>query len=120
MKKFRLVAIILSLACLLSLTLTSCSLFGQDEGTKELEFELLPDGTYAVSAGNARDVEEIVIPAEYNGISVTAIDSHGFEGCSNIEKIIIPDSVTIIGSGAFKDCWNLVAILINLRSNVII
>ena len=113
MKKLRFIALILSLTCLMSLMLTSCSLFGQEEAGNLLSYTLMYDGTYVVSVGGAGEFEEIVIPAEYKGIPVTMIAAHGFWSCSNIKKVTIPDSVTYIGTGAFSGCTSLASITIS-------
>ena len=43
---------------------------------------------------------------------VTAIESWAFWGCSNMQSIVIPDSVTEIGNDAFKGCCSLQSIVI--------
>ena len=71
------------------------------DGTEGLDFYPLSDGTYGVKAGKASYLEEVVIPAEYNGKKVTQILDRAFNGCSNLKSITIPPSVTTIGTGAF-------------------
>ena len=44
--------------------------------------------------------------------SLTSIGSFGFEGCSSLQFISIPDSVASIGISAFKGCLNLQSISI--------
>ena len=62
---------------------------------------------YAVSGiGNCADAT-IVIPSEYNGIPVIAIAEDCFKSKSNIQAIIIPDSVLIIEDYAIAYCKNL-------------
>ena len=75
--------------------------------TVGLEFKLTEDGTgYAVSAGSATGKSRIVIPAEHNGKPVTEIAYNGFVRCS-LKSIVIPDSITAIGSNAFEFCTEL-------------
>mgnify|MGYP002602572873 FL=1 len=80
--------------------------------TVGLEFKLTEDGTgYAVSAGSATGKSRIVIPAEYNGKPVTEIAYNGFVRCS-LKNIVIPDSITAIGSNAFEFCTELTEVTI--------
>ena len=89
-------------------TLSACNLSDTtDEPTEELEFHLLDDGTYGVSAGNAKDFEKIVIPATYNDKAVTKIMDKAFFEAKNIKSITVPDSITSIGEYAFAECSSL-------------
>ena len=93
-----------------------------DENPQGLDFFPLPDGTYAVSAGKSFFLEEIVIPATYQGKAVTCIGSpsgvnasstaSGFCAAPNLRSITIPDSVTSIGACAFQSCTNLTSVTI--------
>ena len=53
---------------------------------------------------------ELVIPETVNGIEVTGLSDSCFEGCTTLESVVIPDSVTSISVRAFKDCSNLVSV----------
>ncbi len=75
-------------------------------GSAGLEF-VQYDGTLAVSGIGTCTDKDIIIPATYNGIPVTAIDNLAFLGCETIESIIIPEGVTAIGDRAFLQCFNL-------------
>ncbi|MDE7264639.1 MAG: leucine-rich repeat domain-containing protein [Anaeroplasmataceae bacterium] len=81
--------------------------------TEGLEYTLNDDGeSYSVKGiGTATDTD-IVIASEYNGKSVTSIQSYAFSRCSGLTSITIPDSVTSIEQGAFENCSGLTSITI--------
>ena len=83
-----------------------------EDGTDGLEYYPLPDGTYAVSEGTTKYLEEIVIPKTYKGKSVTTILPDAFFSAENLKAITIPDSVTSIGDRAFYNCSSLTSIVI--------
>ena len=62
----------------------------------------------------ARLYKKIVIPN-----SVTAIGSYAFSGCSSIQDIVIPNSVTAIGSYAFRDCSKIASVKMNIGTTII-
>ena len=122
MKKF--VCLIL-LFCLLSLTLSSCVNSADYLGVVEND-----DDTLIVWDGEAMYLSRVLIPSRINGNPVVAIDkaafrknkyvreitimsgptvigSDAFSGCTNLEKVILPDTLTEIGSGAFSNCHSL-------------
>lgn len=95
------------------------------ENPQGLDFFPLPDGTWSVSAGKALYLEEIVIPATYQGKAVTCIGlpqgldnsateegncGTGFMHAFNLKKIVLPDSITYIGVQAFNGCEKLTEI----------
>ncbi len=70
-------------------------------------FELLADGTYAISVKDKLDIpEQVILPSEYEGKAVTKIDLQGFAN-TNITKIAIPDGYTTICGYAFENCHDL-------------
>ena len=54
---------------------------------------------------NGELITELVIPD-----SVTSIGSYAFYNCTGLTNIVIPNSVTSIGIGAFEDCTGLTSV----------
>ncbi len=80
-----------------------------EENNGFLEFSVLEDGTYEISAYHKdSQPEKLVIPNEYNGKPVTAIAERAFYNASGIKSVIIPKSVIKIGKMAFSGCTSLV------------
>lgn len=80
--------------------------------TNGLEFHLLPDGTYAVSASSAKYSDKVEIPASYDGKAVTQISAGAFESASYLTEIVIPNSIIGIGDNAFEGCIGLESVTI--------
>ena len=55
--------------------------------------------------------EELVIPATYNGKSVTGIGNYAFASCS-FTKVVLPDTIKNIGFNAFSKCDNLNSVVV--------
>lgn len=49
---------------------------------------------------------ELTLPSEINGLPVTGIENEAFAGCSNLTRVVIPNSVTNIGVLSWN-FWNL-------------
>lgn len=118
MKKKVLVVLLSLCLAFTAFALVGCGLFGGNDNAEEnadFEFELVGD-TYSVKfVGNIQDASEIVVPAEYNGVAVTAIADNAFvkriqNHDNRIQKITLPDSIVTIGSGAFSGCDELTEI----------
>lgn len=62
-----------------------------------------------VTTGSDKNLEHINIPSHVTSyrFPVTSISSGAFRDYTSIKSIIIPNSVTSIGSGAFSGCSNL-------------
>ena len=56
--------------------------------------------------------EELSIPSELDGITVTAIDRRGFWQAYNLVSVTIPDSITFIGDSTFNGCESLTSVVI--------
>ena len=75
----------------------------------DFKFKKLSDGTYEISSVKAIPSDgRLIIPSTYKDVPVTVIGD-GFIGKSNrlLTSVVIPDSVTVIGKGAFRDCESL-------------
>ncbi len=83
-----------------------------DDNPQGLDFYKQDDGTYIVSAGHAKYLSTIVIPATYKGGAVVGIDNEAFLNCSSLTSVVIPDSVTSIGDYAFRNCSSLESVVI--------
>lgn len=73
-----------------------------------LEYELLPDGTWAVVGnGNKIMTDVLVIPATYQGKPVTVVADEAFHFDPYYEGLIIEEGVRYIGKNAFQDGYDL-------------
>ncbi len=61
---------------------------------------------YSVDACDASAVE-VEIPAEIEGYPVKGIDAWAFEGCGELTRVVMPDTITSISFDAFEDCEKL-------------
>ena len=77
----------------------------------DYDYVLLDDGAAEIVDYDGED-ENLAIPAELDGHSVTSIGEGAFWGCTSLSSITIPDSVTSIGDSAFWGCTNLSSITI--------
>lgn len=77
-----------------------------------LIYKLQSDNTYAVK-GIAEKLyrRNVIIPPVHNGLPVYAIADYAFDN-SAITAIEIPNSITFIGNGAFRSCYNLTSVKI--------
>ena len=75
--------------------------------TKGLSYMELPDGNYAVSAGDALYLEEVIIPSTYKGKLVTEIAQNGFCDAPNLKKVTLPDTIKSINYYGFCRCKQL-------------
>lgn len=100
--------------------MASVSTFAYDFQSGYLFYNILPDGTVAVTSetyGIPYDYlpNSLVIPSEVNGYNgetyvVTEIANYAFSGCSMLDTLVIPNTVKKIGMYAFTGCTKLVYI----------
>lgn len=83
------------------------------------DFLLISDGgnSYSVS-GYVGTTTDITIPSSYNGLPITAIKDGAFQN-SEIQSVIIPDSVTAICASAFQNCKNLKSVTLGSGVEII-
>lgn len=68
--------------------------------TEGLVYELLEDGTgYAVSDYTGESLD-VVVPSTYLGLPVTTIKEHAFFNSYLVEKLTLPDTITVIENNA--------------------
>ena len=81
-------------------------------GFKKVGYTYEYDSPYVVdtlSEGREENHVErkLVIPSDVDGISITCICRNAFANRTNLEEVVVPDSVGVIGSKAFSGCISL-------------
>ena len=77
---------------------------GEDES--DYTYSVLDDGTIEITGYNGSE-ENVDVPPEIDGKSVTRIGESAFYNCSNLTSVTLPDGVTSIDIQAFEFCENL-------------
>lgn len=97
-------AFILATVCVFSLFTFGCA-----SSKRDLNFELIADGTGYIVTGfkEGKTAEELVIPSTFNDLPVVEIGFNSFVNNKEINSITIPETVKKIGVSAFKGCSNL-------------
>lgn len=89
------------LAAVLSVSMLSAAV-SADGGEFTFDAE-----TGTITGYTDKTVTELVIPAEIDGVAVTAIGERAFSWFESLVIVTIPDSVTTIQYAAFENCTNL-------------
>jgi hypothetical protein len=63
-----------------------------------------------IITGYSGDDAELIIPAEIDGLPVTAIGRRAFFGNTAIKAVLLPEGMEIIGESAFENCTELASI----------
>lgn len=94
-----LIAFLAALSCLF---LSGCA--RRTTPVKDLSYEIV-DNTVVIK-GYLGDDKQVVIPETIEGVKVVTIGENAFAD-SEVESVILPDSIMEIGDDAFQDCKNL-------------
>ena len=74
-----------------------------DTATADLKFALNSDGkSYSVTGYTGGAVNKLIIPAEYEGKPITKIGDNAFYSNQSIKEIVLPNTITEIGSESFS------------------
>ena len=89
--------------------LISCNETHDKDTLLETDFAFSVDsnGEASVTAYIGHSSETLTIPSEYDGHPVTSIADEAFADNLYLRSVIIPESITNIGSSAFSGCINL-------------
>jgi hypothetical protein len=58
------------------------------------------------------------LPNNLSNIPLTGLGNGLFQGCEGLKKIILPNTITNIGSCCFRNCSNLTSIEVNSNPNI--
>ena len=82
----------------------TCPVCGFNYYSEGLEYTAIDDTTcYVSDIGTCTDTEVVIPSVAPDGRTVVRIGSSAFWGCTGLEIIVIPDSVTSIDSSAFRE-----------------
>lgn len=91
-----------------------CSKCNVEIFTEGLQFESYREN-YSV-VGYSGNSKVVIVPEKYNGLNVVYIEDDAFQNNTNIEEVLLPNSVNQIDSDAFCGCTSLKKI--NIPENV--
>ena len=87
---------------------------GGDVELEDATFTYTKEGvvTGLTKAGIAEENSLIRIPAEINGVKITAIGDNAFKGNTTVIRFVISDGIKSIGVSSFEGCTNLTKVII--------
>lgn len=86
----------------------------------DLVFDLTSDKkAYEVVAYHCATLDSLTIPASHAGLPVVGIADNALANHAELKEVVIPDSITYIGTGAFSGCSGLKELVIPDSVNTI-
>ena len=86
------------------------------DGDAVIQYELTLDKSFYVVTGIEGRTDKLEIPFLHDGLRVIAINAEAFAGNTDIQQVVLPNSIEFIYSKAFINCTNLKTI--NLPESV--
>ncbi len=88
-----------------------------EEGTENFVFELFERGDkeyYRVIglSDAGKQLEELTIPNNYQGVAVVEIAADAFKGCTNLKTLILGDNISSLQAYAFRGADSLTAVYV--------
>ena len=126
MKKLLSLLLVLSVlaVCIVSASAEDVAQTAESEIHKSGDYSyiILEDGTAQITHYSSERINDLIIPAELDGVKVTAIGDNAFFGCDSLISLTIPDNITTIGDNAFAMCSSLTSVripsgVINIGAN---
>ena len=103
---FKVTALITLLCCAMLCIPCAAATVYQDVSGGQIRF----DTQTGMVVGFVDVPDNIVIPQQIDGVTVTAIAARAFAQCTSLVSVQLPNTVTIIGNGAFYNCANLISV----------
>lgn len=98
MKK-KVLSLVVALSMLSALVLVPLPASAATSG--DFSYTVNDDGTATITKYTGKDTE-VTVPGEIDGYTVTVIGNGAFGGNQTIRKVVLPDSLEVIGNAAFQ------------------
>lgn len=108
--KIRVLIVLALLVALSSVFCIDSFALSADSG---IEYTVSQDGSYIIVTGCSESFPSIKIESEIDGLPVKEIAPSAFQNNYSLYKIVIPDSVSVIGEAAFRNCQSLVSVTVS-------